>query len=170
MMTKHPYVYRCRVIPLVNKHWRDVHQDFPPVRKNFTITGLPVESSHVIWFLKIAKNVSALVVTDEFNSHLPAGFLPQLLTAAAISAPRLTNLSLPLRDGPVLHSLSMLRQLTHLSLNECWLSGSNNMELLVGLSSLKVNLIPDPPPLHSPHSSSPPPEIHIICLGGVLVI
>jgi hypothetical protein len=66
------FVHRCRIIPLVNMHWNAVHKDNPPVREEFSIESLPVVSSRLTWFLRVARSISIMDVQSWSGRGVPA--------------------------------------------------------------------------------------------------
>jgi len=125
----------------VNKHWGSAHRDNPPEREKFVIECVPLEPSLVNRFWRVAGSISFLEVNST-KAGDQVGYLPQLLTAAAFSALRLRRLSIPLRGRPLINSLSMLTNLTYLELSVWQISADDNVQLLVGLSSLQVGFSP----------------------------
>jgi len=134
-------VHRCRIIPLVSKAFRRVHNKYPPQRETLELTR-PITRATVIWFRKIASSLKSLEVHQILGGQ---GCLSQMLTFAAITAPNLEKLKIDWikdRSGALLSSISFLSQLKKLTINDLEFpekGGLTDLQSLSGLQSLEVN-------------------------------
>jgi hypothetical protein len=86
-----------------------------------------VHFSLLLWFLRVASSVTRVDVRDPFdNADLP-GCLPQLLATAALSAPKLEALKMPLRTSSSLNSVFMMACLTCLQLDQWKISEDDDL-------------------------------------------
>ncbi len=126
------------MIPLVCRHFLQVHKEYPSRPKFWTVVAECISHSYFMWFLNTASNMEELEI---IIGALPKPtFLPQMLAAAAFCAPGLRCLTL-LDVGDCcehfLHSIALLTQLTRLEIENLDFTDDDSRATFSSLSSLQ---------------------------------